>query len=71
MYLVSLVMRHLEEASHSIAGFLPEMYRDIGLVHIEERAKYVRLFGTLSIIRALKPLADEGARYRSRGPEKR
>jgi len=54
MYLISLIMRHFEEASDNIRGLLPEMFRDAGLDRIEETARYMTIFGTFSLYRARK-----------------
>jgi ubiquinone/menaquinone biosynthesis C-methylase UbiE len=54
MYLVSLVMRRLEETSDNIKGLLPEMFRSAGFDRVEESARYMTVFGTLSLYRAWK-----------------
>jgi len=54
MYLVSLVMRRLEETSDNIKGLLPEMFRSAGFDRVEESARYITVFGTLSLYRARK-----------------
>ncbi len=55
MYLISLVMRNLEETKEGIAGQLPGMLGNAGLEKAEETARYSTVFGTLSIYRAKKP----------------
>lgn len=55
MYLISLVFRHLEETRDNIDGHLPEMFRKAGFEHVEETARFMTLFGTLSLYRARKP----------------
>lgn len=55
MYFVSLLMRRLEEASDNIKGLLPEMLRDAGFEQVQETARYMTIFGTLSLYTARKP----------------
>lgn len=55
MYLISLVFRHLEETRDNIDGHLPEMFRKAGFEPAEETARFMTLFGTLSLYRARKP----------------
>jgi len=52
MYLISLIMRRLEETGDNIAGLLPGMFCDAGFVHAEESGRYATVFGTLSLYRA-------------------
>ncbi|MGB9979552.1 class I SAM-dependent methyltransferase [Methanobacterium sp.] len=47
MYLISLVMRHLEETSDNIDGLLPEMLLKVGFSKIEEIKKYSTIFGSV------------------------
>ncbi|CAG1008724.1 MAG: methyltransferase domain-containing protein [Candidatus Methanoperedens sp.] len=54
MYLISLVFRHLEETRDNINGLLPEMFRKVGFEQVEETARFMTLFGTLSLYRAKK-----------------
>lgn len=56
MYMISLVMRNLEETRENIAGLLPEMFGNAGFEEVEETARYSTVFGTFSIYRAKKPL---------------
>ena len=55
MFLISLVFRHIEETSDNINGLLPEMLRKTGFEHVEENARFMTVFGTLSLYRARKP----------------
>ncbi len=55
MFLISLVFRNLEETSDNIKGLLPEMLSKTGFGHVEEAAKFMTVFGTLSLYRARKP----------------
>ncbi|NJD53530.1 MAG: methyltransferase domain-containing protein [Candidatus Methanoperedens sp.] len=54
MYLISLVFRHLEETKENIDGLLPDMFRKAGFEQVEETARFMMLFGTLSLYRAIK-----------------
>jgi ubiquinone/menaquinone biosynthesis C-methylase UbiE len=55
MYLISLVFRHLEETRDNINGLLPDMFYKAGFEQVEETARFMTLFGTLSLYRARKP----------------
>ena len=55
MYLISLIMRRLEETIDNIKGLLPEMFRDAGFGQVNETARYMSIFGTISLYRAVKP----------------
>jgi len=55
MYIISLIMRRLEETEDNINGLLPEMFHDAGFVQINETARYMSVFGTISLYRAVKP----------------
>ena len=55
MYLISLIMRMLEETMDNIKGLLPEMFRDDGFGLVNETARYMSIFGTISLYRAVKP----------------
>ena len=55
MYLISLVMRRLEETEDLIKGLLPEMLRRAGFDAVEDFTRYMMIFGTISLYRALKP----------------
>ena len=54
MYLVSLVMRHLEQTSDLIQGSLPKLLSKAGFCRVEETAKFMTLFGTVVLHRAIK-----------------
>ena len=55
MYLISLVMRMLEETGDNIKGLLPGMFHDAGFEKINETYRYMSIFGTISLYRAVKP----------------
>jgi len=55
MRLTSLIMRWLEENHDNVKGFLPKMFRNAGFDHVEETAKFMTMFGTISLYRAQKP----------------
>ncbi len=54
MYLVSLIVQWLEEASDNVKGLLPELFRNAGFDPVEETTQYMTPFGTLSLYRARK-----------------
>ena len=54
MNLVSLVMRHLEQTADLIQGSLPKMLSEASFYKVEETAKFMTVFGTFSLYRALK-----------------
>ena len=54
MFIVSLIMRRLEETSDLIQGLLPEMLHEAGFEHVEETAKFMTAFGTVALFRARK-----------------
>ncbi len=54
MYLLSMILRFLEETSENIKGLLPEMFRSAGFTQVEETARFMTIFGTLSLFRARK-----------------
>jgi len=65
MYLPSLTIGRLEEASDFVKGLLPEMLRNAGFDQVEETAKYMTIFGTLALYRTRKPMDTlETARIR-------
>lgn len=47
MYLISLIMMHLEETSDNMKGLLPQMFLKTGFSKIEEIKKYSTIFGTI------------------------
>ncbi len=55
MYLISLVMRRLEETLDNIKGLLPGMFLDAGFGQVNETDRYMSIFGTISLYRAVKP----------------
>lgn len=55
MYLISRVFRHLEETRDNIDGLLPEMFKQAGFEKVEETARFITIFGTISLYRAKKP----------------
>ncbi len=55
MFLISLIFRRLEETSDNIKGLLPEMLSETGFEQVEETARFMTAFGTLSLYRARKP----------------
>ena len=56
MFLVSLVMRRLEETQDLIKGLLPEMLHRGGFEMVGEVSRYMMMIGTISLFRARKPL---------------
>lgn len=54
MYLLSMILRFLEATSENIKGLLPEMFRSAGFTQVEETARFMTIFGTLSLFRARK-----------------
>ena len=54
MYLISLIIRRLEEALDNVKGLLPEMFRNAGFNQVEETARYMTIFGTIALYRARK-----------------
>jgi ubiquinone/menaquinone biosynthesis C-methylase UbiE len=65
MACVSLIVRWLEEAHEHVKGLVPGLIRDAGFTHMEETGRYTTVFGTLVLIRAVKP--KEGACSIERG----
>lgn len=55
--LVAVILRHFESASDNIDGRLPDMIRRAGFVNVEMPAQFTTLFGTVSAIKALKPVS--------------
>ena len=54
MRFVSLLTRHLEEASDNVQGLLPVMLVSAGFEAVDATAHYMTIFGTLSLYRARK-----------------
>ena len=55
MRLAASIMRRLEETADNFDGHLPAMFRDAGLVNVEESRQYATLFGPLSFYSARRP----------------
>jgi ubiquinone/menaquinone biosynthesis C-methylase UbiE len=53
-WLISLIMRRLEESADNIQGLLPEIMRNAGFQQVEEPAQYTTIVGGLSLFRAQK-----------------
>ena len=58
MACVSLIVRWLEEAYEHVKGLMPGLIRDAGFTHTEETGCYTTAFGTLVLIRAVKPVGE-------------
>ena len=54
-YLVSLVMRQLEENRDNVRGLLPEFIKNAGFDSIEETIRHMTALGGISFYRARKP----------------
>jgi len=55
MYLISLIVRRHQEALDNFKGLLPEIFREVGFEQVEESARYMTVFSTLSLYKARKP----------------
>jgi len=55
MHLISLVIGRLEKTSDNVKGLLPEMLYDTGFDKVEETAKYMTIFGTVTLYKAQRP----------------
>ncbi len=55
MYPISLILRRFEEASDNIRGLLPGMFRQASFDPVEETARYMTLFGSISLYATRKP----------------
>lgn len=53
--LLAPVIGRLEQASDNVAGRLPEMFRQAGLVQVDESIRFATVFGTLSLLQGRKP----------------
>ena len=53
--LLAPVTLRLEQASDNVAGRLPEMFRQAGLVQVDESIRFATVFGTLSLLQGRKP----------------
>lgn len=52
MRLISLAVGRLEKASANVKGLLPTMMKKVGLVRVEETARFMTIFGTISLYKA-------------------
>ena len=59
MVVVSWIVRWLEEAGDNMKGLLPELVREAGFQAVEEAARYGTAFGTVSLLKAVKPRRSE------------
>jgi len=53
-WLISLIMRRLEEAADNIQDLLPEIIRSAGFAQVKETIQYTTIVGGLSLFRARK-----------------
>ncbi len=53
-FVISLVMRNLERTSDLIEGLLPEQLSRAGFEQVEQRERFMTLFGTIALYRARK-----------------
>lgn len=53
--LISRTQQRFEEVDDNLKGLLPEMFRQAGLEQVAEAARYVTVFGTLSLYQGQKP----------------
>ncbi len=60
MFLISLVIRWLEETSDAIHGLLPKFMEEAGFNPVEETACYATIFGTIRLYRARRPSGKAG-----------
>jgi ubiquinone/menaquinone biosynthesis C-methylase UbiE len=60
MYLISLIMRYMEETRDNIKGLLPQMAEAAGFQEVEETARFLTLFGSSSLYRMKKPDGHQG-----------
>lgn len=61
MAAVSWIVRWLEEAGDNMKGLLPDLVREAGFEAVEETTRYSTAFGTLSLLKAVKPRIRESA----------
>lgn len=64
MACVSLIVRWLEEADGHVKGLVAGLFHDAGLTPMEETGRYTTAFGTLVLIRAVKPKGGAGSSER-------
>lgn len=60
MACVSLIVRWLEEAYEHVKGMVPGLIHEAGFTHVEETGRYTTAFGTLVLIRTVKPEGEAG-----------
>jgi len=58
MKLSSYVMRHLEQTSDLMNDVLRNMLLNVGFEQVEETAKFMTVFGTFTLYRAMKPKSE-------------
>lgn len=58
MYLISLVMKNLEEVRDNYKGLLPHLFREAGFNQVEVTAQYSTLFGTMCLHKGCKPVQE-------------
>ena len=58
MWLISLVVRWVEEVHDNILGLLPIFIAEAGFRPVEETARYRTVAGALALYRACKPMGD-------------
>lgn len=58
-WLMSRVMRHLEETKDNFDGKLPAMLSAAGFISVSETAHLTNLFGPISLVRALKSILEK------------
>ena len=56
MRLPSVVMRRLEETEDNVKGLLPQMLKIAGFNRVDETAKLMTVFGTISLYKGLKTM---------------
>ncbi len=54
-FVISLLMRTLEQASDNVKGLLPVFLREAGFEKVEETGHYMTVFGTIRLWKAVKP----------------
>lgn len=59
MWLISLVVRWVEEAHDNILGLLPLFIADAGFHRVGETTSYRTVFGPVAIYRACKPMRND------------
>lgn len=58
MYLISLVMKNLEEVRDNYKGLLPRLFCEAGFNQVEVTAQYSTLFGTMCLHKGCKPVKE-------------